>query len=253
MRGMAIVLRRDAKDIVHSKVFLIIAIIFGIVTIGGGVGATILLNRWLPGLSWADAKPALEVIMGLVVNYMPLIVLYTCMVTWAGDAVAKEKARGPIESLLATPLTAKAVWMGKSLGIFLPACIMGLVSTVIIILVMNFAAILPTTGYFVLPPAEAVTGFLFLPLLMFALMWLGILISLVTNPAIGQLVIISIGVILLQVPGQLGGHLIWLLPSWDYALYNLAGAAFLGVIAFLLSRRFLSKENIILSSKGKWA
>ena len=32
-----------------------------------------------------------------------------------------------------------------------------------------------------------------------------------------------------------------------------AGAALLGVIAFLLSRRFLSKESIILSSKGKWA
>jgi len=52
--------------------------------------------------------------------------------------------------------------------------------------------------------------------------------------------------------GQVGGRIWWLLASWDYALYNLAGAALLGIIAFYLSRS-LSKERIILSSKGKWA
>jgi hypothetical protein len=61
-----------------------------------------------------------------------------------------------------------------------------------------------------------------------------------------------IGVILLQAVGQVGGRITWLLASWDYALYNLAGAVLLGVIAFYLSRS-LSKERIILSSKGKWA
>jgi ABC-2 type transport system permease protein len=254
MKGMPIVLQSDVGDIVHSKGFLIIAIIIGVITVGAAVGLPIALNWWLAtGLAWEEAKPLLELFMGLTVNYVALIVLFTCMATWATEPIAKQKARGPIESLLATPLTARAVWIGKSLAIFLPAYIIGLIATVIVILAMNLASILPTTGHFVLPLPEALTSFLFLPLLMFALISLGVIFSLITNPVIGQTIVIFVGVLLLQVVGQVGGRITWLLASWDYALYNLAGAALLGVIAFLLSRRFLSKENIILSSKGKWA
>jgi ABC-2 type transport system permease protein len=254
MKGMLVVLQSDVGDIVHSKAFLIIAIIIGVITVGAAVGVPIALNWWLDtGLAWEEAKPLLELFMGLVVNYVALIVLFSCMATWATEPIAKEKAKGPIESLLATPLTARAVWIGKSLAIFLPAYIIGLIATVIVILAMNFASILPATGHFVLPLPEALTSFLFLPLLMFALISLGVFLSLITNPVIGQTIVIFIGVVLLQLVGQLGGRITWLLASWDYALYNLAGAALLGVIAFLLSRRFLSKENIILSSKGKWA
>ena len=253
MKGMLVVLRSDVGDILRSRGFLIVAIIIGVITVGAAVGVPITLNWWLAtGLVWEEAKLLLELFMGLAVNYVPLIVLFSCMATWATDPIAKEKAKGPIESLLATPLTARAVWIGKSLAIFLPAYIIGLIATLIVILAMNLASILPTTGHFVLPLPEALTSFLFLPLLMFALVSLGIIFSLVTNPVIGQTIIIFVGVLLLQVIGQVGGRFWWLLASWDYALYNLAGAALLGMIAFYLSRS-LSKERIILSSKGKWA
>jgi hypothetical protein len=106
--------------------------------------------------------------------------------------------------------------------------------------------------HFVLPPPEALTSFIMIPLLMFALISVGVLFSLITNPMVGQTIVMFIGVILLQLVGQVGGRITWLLASWDYALYNLAGAALLGIIAFSLSR-FLTKERIILSSKGKWA
>jgi ABC-type Na+ efflux pump permease subunit len=253
MKGMPVVLQSDVGDILHSKGFLIVAIIIGVITIGTAVGVPIALNWWLAtGLAWDKAKPLLELFMGLATNYVPLIVLFTCMATWATDPIAKEKAKGPIESLLATPLTARAVWIGKSLAIFLPAYIIGFIATLIVVLAMNLASILPTTGHFVLPLPEAFTGFLFLPLFMLALILFGVIFSLITNPVIGQTIIIFVGVILLQVVGQVGGRILWLLASWDYALYNLAGAALLGMIAFYLSRS-LSKERIILSSKGKWA
>ncbi|MCK4368518.1 MAG: hypothetical protein KAV68_02450 [Dehalococcoidales bacterium] len=253
MKGTLVVLQSDVGDILHSKGFLIVAIIIGVLIVGTAVSVPIALNRWLTtGPAWDEAKPLLELFMGLAVNYVPLIVLFSCMATWATDPIAKEKAKGPIESLLATPLTARAVWIGKSLAIFLPAYIIGLIATLIVILTMNLAAILPTTGHFVLPLPEAFTSFLFLPLLMFALILLGVIASLITNPVIGQTIIIFVGVLLLQVVAQVGGRIWWLLASWDYALYNLAGAALLGMIAFYLSRS-LSKERIILSSKGKWA
>jgi len=253
MKGMPVVLQSDVWDILHSKGFLIVAIIIGIFTIGAAVGVPLSLNTWLgTELSWQETKPLLELSMGLAVNYVPLLVLFTCTAIWATEPIAKEKAKGPIESLLATPLTAKAVWIGKSLAIFLPAYIIGFIATLIVILAMNLAYILPATGHFVLPLPEALTCFLFLPLLMFALISLGVIFSLVTNPVIGQTIIIFVSVLLLQVVGQVGGRLWWLLASWEYALYNLAGAILLGTIAFYLSRS-LSKERIILSSKGRWA
>jgi ABC-2 type transport system permease protein len=253
MKGMFVVLQNDARDIVRSKSFLLVAIILGVLIVGAAVGIPIALHGWLAtGLDWDTAKPLLELFMGLTVNYMPLIVLFTFMATWAAEPIAKEKAKGPIESLLATPLTARGVWLGKSLAIFLPAYIIGFVATLIVILTMNLGAILPTTGHFVLPLAEAFTGFLFLPLFMLAMISVGIIFSLITNPVIGQTIIMFIGVTLLQVVGQVGGRILWLLASWDYALYNLVGAALLGIIAYYLSRT-LTKERIVLSSKGRWA
>lgn len=253
MKGMLVVLQNDVRDIVRSKAFLIILVIVGVIIVGMAVAISIALHSWLAkGPAWEETKPMLELFMGLAANYVPLIVLFACMATWATDPIAKEKAKGPIESLLATPLTARGVWIGKSLAIFLPAYIIGFVATLIVVLTMNLAAILPTTGHFILPLAEAFTGFLFLPLFMLALVLVGIVFSLTTNPVIGQTIIIFVGVVLMQVVGQVGGRILWLLASWDYALYNLAGAALLGIIAFYLSRS-LTKERIILSSKGKWA
>ena len=253
MKGMSVVLQNDLRDILRSKSFLIVASVIGVVTVAAAVGVPIALRSWLiTGPAWEEVKTPLELFIGLAANYVPLIFLFICMATWATDPIAKEKARGPIESLLATPLTTRAVWIGKSLAIFLPAYAMGLAATLIVILAMNLAAILPTMGHFVLPLPTAFTSFLFLPLFMLALILLGIVFSLITNPVIGQTIIIFVGVVLMQVVGQVGGRILWLLSSWQYALYNLAGAALMGIIAFYLSRT-LTKERIILSSKGKWA
>jgi ABC-2 type transport system permease protein len=253
MKGMTVVLQNDLKDIVRSRQFLIIAIIVGVVAVGVTVGITIALRRWLgSGVPWDEAQPLLELFVGLAVNFVPLTVLFTCMATWANDPVAKEKARGPIESLLATPLTSRGVWMGKSLAIFVPAYIMAVVSTLLVLLVMNLAAILPTTHHFVLTPPQVLTGFFLLPLLMLAVMSVGVVFSLITNPVVGQTIIIFFGMVMMQVVAQVGARITWLLASWDYALYNLAGAALLGATAYYLSR-LLTKERIILSSKGKWA
>ncbi len=181
-----------------------------------------------------------------------LLIIFVFTATWATDPLAKEKARGTLESLLATPLTAKSVWMGKTLSIFLPAYIIGAVVTLAVILSMNLGAITPATGQFVFLPPQGFTSFVFLPLFLFALVSLGVMLSLITNPVIGQTVVILVGVILLQVIGQVSARVLWLLASWDYALYALAGAALLGAIVFYLSRS-LNKEKIVLSSKGKWA
>ncbi len=253
MKSLRVVIQNDLSDILASRSFIVVGSIILVIVIAAAVAIPIGLGGLLSGTSsYEDIRPLLELFMGLIANYIPLIVLFSSMATWATEPLAKEKARGNIESLLATPLSARGVWMGKTLAIFIPAYVMGFVSTWIVILSVNLAAILPATGHFVFPVPEALTSFIFLPLLMFALIALGIIFSLITNPVIGQTIIIFTGVLLLQVVAQVGARIIWLLPSWDYALYNLAGAGLLGIIAAYFSR-YLEKERIILSSKGRWA
>jgi len=72
MKGMLVVLQSDVGDILHSRGFLIVAIIIGVLTVGVAVGVPIALNGWLTtGLAWEEAKPLLELFMGLAVMACP--------------------------------------------------------------------------------------------------------------------------------------------------------------------------------------
>jgi ABC-type transport system involved in multi-copper enzyme maturation permease subunit len=247
---MGAVLRRDLKEMRRSKAFLLLVIIFAVITIGAAVGASIGLNRWLePGIEWEVPKPALELIIGLIVYLVTLFALMMFIWMFTSEPITKEKANGNIESLLATPLTPKAIWMGKSLAVFLPAFVIAVVSTLIILLAVNFAAIYPATGNFVWSAPVLVTGFVINPLLFFGLTLLMVLIALAYNPDIGVMLSWPIGMGLMMgipIAAGMGGID---LASWPFALYYLAGAIVLWIITFYLSR-FLTKEKIVLSSKG---
>jgi ABC-type transport system involved in multi-copper enzyme maturation permease subunit len=152
MRGMGAVLRRDLKEMRRLKAFLLLVIIFAVITIGAAVGASIGLNNSLlagPEIDWGAIKPALELTIGLIVYLVTLFALMMFIWMFTGEPITKEKANGNIESLLATPLTAKTIWIGKSLAVFLPAFFVAVVSTLIILLAVNFAAIYPAAGNFV--------------------------------------------------------------------------------------------------------
>ena len=223
-------------------------IISAVITIGGAVGASIALSRqeWLRAEA---AKPLLGLIMGLIVYFIPLFVLISFIWAFASLPITKEKVNGNIESLLVTPLSPKAIWMGKGLAIFLPGFIIAVVSTLVVVLAVNFAAIIPATGNFFLPAPVLLTGFLFNPLLFFGLLSFIVLFSLVSNPetAIAPSFLLGFG-LMIGVP--LGGATGAInLASWSFSLWYLAGAIVTWAVVCYLSR-LLTKENIVLSSKG---
>jgi len=246
------VLQRDLKDLRRTNAFRIVAIVFAVITIGAAVGASIGLNRW----EWLGqappeiTKPALEFIMGLTVYFLTFFALISFIWAFTSDPIIKEKANGNIESLLATPLSPKAIWMGKSLAIFLPGFAIGVVSSLIVLLAVNFAAIHPATGSFVLPAPVLFTGFVANPLLFLGLTLIIILLALAYNPDIGITLSMLLGWGLLIGMGAviLLGK-INLASWWPFTLCYLAGAIVLGAVVFYLSR-LLTKEKIVLSSKG---
>ena len=253
MRGMSVVLRRDLKDLRQTNAFLIIVIIFAVVTIGAAVGASIALGRWEwlgQEEAWEETtKPVLELTVGFIVYFLTLFALMTFIWGFTGDPITKEKANGNIESLLATPLSSRAIWMGKSLAIFLPGFAIAIVSTLIVVLAVNLAVIHPSTGNFVLPAPVLVTGFLGNSLLFLALTLLIVLLSLLHSPDIGVMISWPVAMgLMMGIPIGAGVGAIDM-ASWSFALYYLAGAIVLGAVVFYLSR-LLTKEKIILSSKG---
>jgi len=245
---MSIVFQRDFRELRQTNAFLIMVIVFAVITITVAVSVSIVLSRqeWL---GEEAARPMLELIMGLIAYFLPLFILITFIWAFASFPIIKEKVNGNIASLLATPLSPKEIWIGKSLTIFLPGFAISIVSTLIVLLAVNFIVISPATGSFVLTAPLLVTGFLINPLMFFGLLLFTVLFSLANNPdiAIAPSFLIGFG-LMIGIPLGVATGVINL-ASWSFSLWYLAGTVVIWAIVCCLSR-LLTKENIVLSSKG---
>jgi len=248
LRRTSIVLQRDLRELLRTNAFRILVLTFAVITIVIAVGASIALSRqdWL---GEEAARPMLELIIGLIAYFLPLFVLIAFIWAFASLPIIKEKVNGNIECLLATPLSPKALWMGKSLAIFLPGFAISVIATVVVVLAVNFAAIIPATGDFVLPAPVLLIGFLINPLLFFGLLSFIVLFSLANNPdiAIAPSFLIGFGLMIGIMLGVATGAID--LASWSFTLYYLAGAIVVWAVVGYLTR-LLTKEKIVLSSKG---
>ena len=248
MRRISIVLHRDFRELRQTNAFLIISILFAAVTVAASVIIIIVLRRQ-ELLEKETARPILELIIGLIAYFLPLFVLMVFIWAFAFLTIIQEKVKGNIESLLATPLSPKEIWIGKSIAIFLPGYIISIISTLIILLAVNFFVIIPATGNFILPAPLLLVSFLINPLLFLALLLFIVLFSLANNPdiAIAPSFLVGFG-LMMGIPLGVATGVINL-ASWSFMLWCLAGAIIFWAADFGFYR-LLTKENIVLSSKG---
>ena len=245
---MSIVFQRDFRELRQTSAFLIIIIVFTVITIVTAVVVNIALSRqeWLREEA---AGPMLALIMGLIAYFLPLFVLMTFIWAFANLTIIEEKVNGNIAALLATTLSPKEIWIGKSLAIFLPGFAISVFSTLIVLLAVNFITIRPVTGNFFLPIPLLLTSFFVNPLLFLGLLLFIVLFSLAKNPdtAIAPSFIVGFGLMYGIPLGVATGKIN--LASWSFCLWYMAGTAALWA-AVLFFSRLLTKENIVLSSKG---
>lgn len=249
MRRMSIVFNRDLREHRQTGAFLIIVIVFAVITIIAAVVTNIVLSRqeWLQIKT--AARPMLELIIGLIAYFLPLSILMTFIWVFSSLPIIKEKVNGNVASLLATTLTPKEIWMGKSLAIFLPGFAISVVSTLIVLLTVNFITIEPATGNLFLPVPLLLTSLLINPLLFLGLLLFIVLFSLANNPdiAIAPSFLVGFG-LMTGIPLGVATGVINL-TSWSFSLWYLAGTVVIWAVVCFLSR-LLTKENIVLSSKG---
>lgn len=249
MTDVLIVFQRDFRELRRTAAFRVLLIVSGLITLAAAVAISLILGRqtWLGEKA---AAPLLDLIVGLVAYFITFIVLMSFVWAFGSLPVTKEKINGNLESLLATPLSPHSVWMGKCLAVFLPGFAISIASTLIVLLAVNLAVVLPATGGLALPPAVLITSFLVNPLLFFSLLSFIVLFCMANNPdiAITPSFIIGFGLMIaIPVGVGLGAFDI---TSRTFTLWYLAGAAIACSVVLYLSR-MLTRENVVLSSKGE--
>lgn len=182
-----------------------------------------------------------------LVYILPLMYSIIICTIFANYSVVLDKAKRNIESLMATPVSIRQIWIGKSLAVTLPSVVMGLVISILIYLVMNILLVMPHTHSFIFPDALAIiSALIIIPILIFSIVMIVIYIQLIiSNPRIANFVFTGIFFLLFFGINALGG----LGVSISYfSLIYLGVIVICAGVSFILSGS-LTKEKVLLSSK----
>jgi ABC-2 type transport system permease protein len=184
--------------------------------------------------------------------YLSLIMYSTCIIclginqnVFGFQSIIKEKARGNIESLLATPLSPKKIWIAKSLAVFIPGMVLGEVITLAALLTVNYIYFVPEIG-FIYTHWIGLTSFLAVPLVYFCLSLLAHLIGLTGKPANGNIIAQIFLPVVLTLMINLTIRNTLNAASWPLTLVNFGLAAVIIIFVIFLQPR-ITRERIILS------
>jgi hypothetical protein len=200
------------------------------------------------GLPWEETKSDLELAFGILLYLTSFMPMGMSILVFTVDPMIKEKAKGSIESLLATPLRPRDVWQAKALAAFLPGFVIGMVFTALTLVSLNYLWVVPEANHFVLTLPIALITFILVPAITFGLSLLTTLIALTSNPNLANIIGIGAMVLIPALLPNLGFRGI-IDFSGGFMWINL-GIAFVLGIAIVLLRSRLTKEMIVLSSKG---
>jgi len=245
MSYVSLVMRSGVKTSLRMRSVVLVAV--GVVFICV-VGVAIIFATQFIGPGMKDANPD----SSLLANYLGLILFTTSFMSIgifasviAFQSLVREKTRGNIQALLATPLTPADLWLGKTLAVFAPGFVFAVIMTIAVFIVINSIYFIPEIGV-VLTPGMLVSSLVVVPLMYFALMLLvheiGISARPVTANILAQLflpVVITLMINLVTRDVINAG-------SWLFTVVLLGLALLIGAFVLVL-RSKLTVEKIILS------
>lgn len=241
-----IVAKRDIKEASRSKTTYFYVIFLFLLCLPYLDGFNSVMKDLLKQeVSATELRLASQSFLNGVAYTLPLVLTMLICSVFAAYAITMDKAKRTLESLLATPLSLRQIWLGKSLAVALPGVTIALLVSLLALLAMNLVIVVPTVGGFIMPDVlPLVTGLVVVPVVAFLVVSLVSFLQLImTNPTIPNFAFIGIfmGIYLAIITE-------WA-ASWDFSSIYLMAMAFLIPVTLFLDR-FLTKERIILSSKG---
>lgn len=245
MRDIALITAASIRNNLGSKIIMAVTIAVVLICLVGTVLALCLLLIAPAMEVEIPDRPAMETYLGVVVYAVCLVGLGVNMNAFGFQTMTREKSRGSIAALLATPLKPGHIWIAKSLAVFLPGLVLGVVFAVIALVAVNYVYFVPTMG-FLLTPWIAISSFVALPLIYLGLSLLVHVVGLTGNPATGNVIVQVFLPVFAALIINLGVRDILDAASWPLTLASLGLAVLIGIVAILLRPR-LTRERIVLS------
>jgi len=118
------VFRRDWNELVHSRAFVVVAMANVVASIAGGVLGQFIERSTLRTLGLPEPWPyeVLEgfsrIVNGSVLLFVILIPFLTLIWAFAGPLMTAERSSGKLPTLLATPLSPRELWYGKTMALY---------------------------------------------------------------------------------------------------------------------------------------
>jgi ABC-2 type transport system permease protein len=245
MKDIGLILTVSIKNNLRSKVVNLVVLSVVILCVAGLV-ITFCLVLIAPAMKTAAPDRA------VLASYMSMIMCVTCLLglgvnmnASAFQTMTREKSRGNIESLLATPLEPEDIWIAKSLAVFLPGLVLAEGFTLIVMFIINYVYFIPETG-FLINPWIVISNLIAVPLVYLGLGLVVHLVGLTGKPASGNVIVQIFLPVFVALTINLVVRSVLDAGSWIFTLINFGVAAVLGIVILLLRPR-LAKERIVLS------
>ena len=245
MNGVWVVARKDMRDLLSGKFYLYV-ILMCLICLPYFDGARNVLN----GLSKQGASPeelrlAAQSFLNTLAFTLPISLTMLICSVFAAYSILMDKTKRTLESLVATPLSLRQIWVGKSLAVALPGLAVGLLISLLTILAVDLAFVRPATGSLVVPGAfPMVSALIITPaLVLLVVLMVSVLQMIMANPRIPSIIFSVIFIAIYM------SAVVQAIPRWNFGLSYLAAAVVVGIVLLFLLR-LLTKERTILSSKG---
>lgn len=245
MNKTALVMKFSVKNQLRMMATMVITLMTTLICV---VGVIVIVVVLMLNPEMEKAAPDISVLknaMGVTMFCASFISIGVYTSVFSYQSLVREKARGNIQALLATPVSPQELWLGKSLAVFLPGLIFTIILTLAAFLVLNLIYFTGDIG-FVFTTWMFISNLLAVPLLYLALTMFVHIVGLVGKPVtanvIGQIFLPLMANIMAQlaVRTSLGAD------SWLFAVI-LLGTTVVIAIAMIPMHGKLKSETIILS------
>ncbi len=248
MSGFGVIAARDLRDLLRGAAFRIVAVALLALAVVLAAGAALVVLPPAGGRPAPDAPPA-PLLIGTMLYFASLLPFVVFIWVFGGVLLTGQRASGQLETLLATPLSARALWLGKTAAIVLPGLLIAAVSSALIASVVaavtRARADLTTVG---LTPGLLAVCWLGNPVLFAGLGALTIVLALRSSPEIAIVPSFALGFGLMVAVPTAAVLRVLDLSSWAFTGASLAAAGIEWTVVLLLARG-LTKERIILSGR----
>jgi ABC-2 type transport system permease protein len=245
MRDIGIIITSGIKNNINYKIHMTVYIIVTMMLVFAIVAAFAILAISPEMEKEIPDRARMELFLGIIMYVTSILFMGINLNAFAFLTMTKEKSRGNIESLLATPLSAGSIWLAKSIAVFIPGFVIGEILTFIVMIIINYMYFVPRLG-FLINPWIAVSSFIAVPLIFLGLSMLSHLVGLTGKPASGNVIVQIFLPVFSSLMINLAVHNVLEINSWSFTAVNLGTAAVMAIIMVSLKNR-LTKERIVLS------